>query len=123
MEIVKAIRGFYWFGTSLCSMIFWLTVAILFSVSIVGLPCASTLFKSSIMMFNYEDIRYGWVELDFGGAPVKNGIWCCTFGLLASLVYVVWGLLMCFTLIFIPIGIGCFKMAKYSIAPFEAEFV
>ncbi len=50
-----------------------------------------------------------------------NIIWLVLGGLLTSVVWLILGLLLCVTIIGIPFGLQCFKLAKVSLAPFGKD--
>lgn len=50
-----------------------------------------------------------------------NIIWLIFGGLLSSLGYVFGGLILCITIIGIPFGLQCFKIAGVVLAPFGRE--
>lgn len=52
-----------------------------------------------------------------------NVLWIIFGGLLMSLSWLVAGLLACLTIIGIPFGIQCFKIAKLVLAPFGKEII
>ena len=52
-----------------------------------------------------------------------NLIWIVFFGLEMAIGYVILGCLWCITLLGIPIGKQCFKMAKLSLMPFGASVI
>ena len=52
-----------------------------------------------------------------------NVIWILFGGLFNSLGWIFTGLLWCLTIIGIPIGLQCFKIAKLQFAPFGKEIV
>lgn len=52
-----------------------------------------------------------------------NLIWFVFGGFLQSLIWAFWGILLCISLIGIPLGIQCFKMAGLQLAPFGKEVV
>lgn len=54
---------------------------------------------------------------------IGNIIWIILGGLVNSLVWLFWGVLWCLTIIGIPVGLQCFKMAKLQLAPFGKEVV
>ena len=47
-----------------------------------------------------------------------NILWFIVTGLITGLLWVVFGVIWCVTLIGIPFGIQCFKMAKLAFFPF-----
>jgi uncharacterized membrane protein YccF (DUF307 family) len=50
-----------------------------------------------------------------------NIIWLIFGGFLAAFAYLLGGLLLCITIIGIPFGIQCFKLAGLALAPFGRE--
>jgi uncharacterized membrane protein YccF (DUF307 family) len=50
-----------------------------------------------------------------------NLVWLIFGGFLIALGYLLGGLLLCITIIGIPFGIACFKLAGLAIAPFGRE--
>lgn len=50
-----------------------------------------------------------------------NIIWLIFGGLVAALVWMLAGLIMCITIIGIPFGIQCFKIASFVLWPFGKE--
>ena len=50
-----------------------------------------------------------------------NIIWLILGGFIVVLVYLLGGILLCITIIGIPFGIQCFKLAGLALAPFGRE--
>jgi len=50
-----------------------------------------------------------------------NIIWLILGGFIVVLAYLLGGILLCLTIIGIPFGIACFKLAGLALAPFGAE--
>jgi uncharacterized membrane protein YccF (DUF307 family) len=50
-----------------------------------------------------------------------NLVWLVFGGVLVALGYLLGGLLLCITIIGIPFGIACFKLAGLAVAPFGRE--
>lgn len=50
-----------------------------------------------------------------------NLLWLLCFGLWFCLGWVFFGVLWCITIIGIPVGLQCFKMAQLSLSPFGKE--
>ncbi len=53
---------------------------------------------------------------------IGNVIWVVFGGFVLFLEYVLCGLVLCITIVGIPFGIQCFKLAVVSLAPFGVEF-
>ena len=54
---------------------------------------------------------------------IGNIIWIVFGGLLSYLAWVLAGILWCVTIIGIPVGLQCFKLASISLDPFGKEIV
>jgi uncharacterized membrane protein YccF (DUF307 family) len=59
------------------------------------------------------------------GAPstIANVLWFILAGLWMAIAHVVLGILLCVTIIGIPLGLGNFKLAAVAIAPLGKEIV
>ena len=99
----------------------WSLAGLLWCITIVGIPIGVQCFKfASLAFFPFgKEIRYG------GGAVslIANVIWLIVSGVPLALSAVCNGLLLCLTIIGIPFGKQCFKMAKLALSPFGAEVV
>ena len=54
---------------------------------------------------------------------IGNIIWILCGGLFQSIGWFLWGCFWCLTIVGIPIGKQCFKLAKLQLAPFGKEVV
>lgn len=103
----------------LVTAIGWCLAGIVFSITIIGIPLGRQCFKmASLTLAPFgKTIAYG------GGAPslIANIFWLILAGLPMAVSYAVLGVLYCITVIGIPIGLQCFKMAKLSLLPFGAQ--
>ena len=50
---------------------------------------------------------------------IKNLIWIILGGIWLALLWIAFGILLCATIVCIPFGIQCFKLAKLSFLPYE----
>ena len=57
------------------------------------------------------------------GSLIGNIIWIILFGWELALLHLVTGVLLCITIIGIPLGLANFKMIPISLVPFGAEIV
>jgi uncharacterized membrane protein YccF (DUF307 family) len=57
------------------------------------------------------------------GSTIGNVIWFLVAGLWLALAQVVIGIVLCLTVIGIPFGIACFKMAGLALSPMGKEIV
>ncbi len=97
----------------------WCLAGVLWSVTIIGIPIGAQCFKlAGLAFFPFgKQVRYG------GGAPslLMNILWMIFSGIPLALCAVLNGALLCATIIGIPFGLQCFKLAKLSLMPFGAE--
>lgn len=117
---MSTIANIIWiiFG-GLFTAIAWCLAGIIFSITIIGIPLGRQCFKmASLTLAPFgKSIVYG------GGAPslIANIFWLILAGLPMAFSYVCLGAVYCITVIGIPVGLQCFKMAKLSLLPFGAQ--
>ena len=99
----------------------WAITGLLWCISIVGIPWGVQCFKfASLGFFPFgKEVVYG------GGAPslILNIIWLIIGGIPLAVESAVLGLVFCITIIGIPFGKQCFKMAKLALMPFGASII
>ena len=99
----------------------WYLVGLLWCCTIVGIPVGMQCFKfGTLSFFPFgKEIQYG------GGAGsfLLNILWLVFGGVELALNHVIFGLILCCTIIGIPFGMQLFKLAKLAILPFGAEIV
>ena len=116
---MSAIANIIWiiFG-GLVTAIGWCFLGIVFCITIVGIPLGRQCFKmASLTLAPFgKTITYG------GGAPslIANIFWVILAGLRMAASYLLLGVAYCITVIGVPVGLQCFKMAKLSLLPFGA---
>jgi uncharacterized membrane protein YccF (DUF307 family) len=119
---MKIIGNIIWF--ILCGLllaVLWLVIGLLWCITIVGIPIGLQCFKFSrlcLWPFGYE--------IDYGGSVVSlllNIIWIVFGGLEICLVALAIGAVLCLSIIGIPFGLQCFKIAKLAIMPFGASII
>lgn len=114
-NLIWFLVGGFWQGLS------WLLAGLLWCITIIGIPIGLQCFKfASLAFFPFgKEVRYG------GGAVsiIVNIIWLLISGIPLAIAAVLDGLLLCITIIGIPFGLQCFKMAKLALMPFGAEVV
>lgn len=117
---MSTIANIIWiiFG-GLFTAIAWCLAGIIFSITIIGIPLGRQCFKmASLTLAPFgKSIVYG------GGAPslIANIFWLILAGLPMAFSYACLGAVYCITVIGIPVGLQCFKMAKLSLLPFGAQ--
>ena len=107
--------GGLWQGLS------WGLAGILWSITIIGIPIGQQCFKlATLAFFPFgKDVEYGGGTLSF----LANILWMIFSGIPLALVAVFNGLLLCITIIGIPFGLQCFKIAKLALFPFGARII
>ena len=91
---------------------------LLFCITIIGIPFGKQCFKLATLVLT----PFGkTVRSNFGKHPIANIIWLILFGWEMCLGYVLVGLIFCITIIGIPFGKQCFKLATLSLTPFGAN--
>ena len=97
----------------------WLLAGLLWCVTIVGIPWGVQCFKFARLSF----APFG-KEIVYGGGPgsvILNVLWILITGAEMAIASALCGLLLCVTVVGIPGGMQCFKMAKLALLPFGAK--
>lgn len=97
----------------------WVLVGLLWCVTIVGIPVGVQCFKlAGLAFFPFgKEVSYG----GGAGSALLNILWIFFGGLVLAAESAVLGLLFCVTVIGIPFGLQCFKLAKLALMPFGAS--
>ena len=99
----------------------WYLVGLLWCVTIIGIPVGMQCIKVGTLSF----FPFG-KEIQYGGGTGKfllNILWLIFGGFELAVTHVVFGIILCCTIIGIPFGIQHFKLAKLALLPFGAEVV
>ncbi len=99
----------------------WLIAGVLWCVTIVGIPIGVQCFKlAGLAFFPFgKEVRYGGGV----GSMLLNILWLLLSGIPLAIEAAAVGLLFCITIIGIPFGKQCFKLAKLALMPFGTEVV
>lgn len=98
----------------------WTFAGVLWCITIVGIPVGKQCFKmASLAFFPFgKEVVYN----DTGTVSLfLNIMWMIISGLPLAVNALINGAALCLTIIGIPFGKQCFKIAKLAIAPFGAE--
>ncbi|MGC9974534.1 MAG: YccF domain-containing protein [Gaiellaceae bacterium] len=98
--------------------------AVLLALTIVGLPFA----KQSLKLGGYALWPFGRTLIPAETRSVSlsvigNTLWIVLAGWWLALAHLIHGALLCLTIIGIPLGVGCFKMAGAALVPFGKQIV
>lgn len=99
----------------------WGIAGILWSITIIGIPIGRQCFKlAALAFFPFgKTVEYGGNTLSIAA----NILWMIFSGIPLALAALLNGLLLCCTIIGIPFGLQCFKIAKLALAPFGARII
>lgn len=117
---MSCLGNFLWFlCCGLWQGLSWLLAGLLWCVTIVGIPIGLQCFKFALLAFFPfgKEVRYGGGTVSF----LLNLIWILVSGIPLAITAATNGILLCCTIIGIPFGLQCFKMAKLALMPFGAE--
>lgn len=117
---MKTIGNIIWFiFVGIISWFIWVFVGILWCITIVGIPFGVQCFKiAGFVVFPFgKDIK-----TNFDSHPVANLIWLIIFGWEIALGYLIAGIISYITIIGIPFGNQCFKLAILALLPFGASY-
>lgn len=120
MLLLRLIGNILWFLLGgLIGGICWLLAGCLWCVTIIGIPVGLQCFKfAQLAFFPFgKEIRYGGSSVSF----LINLLWILLFGWEMALCYAIFGLIWCITILGVPVGLQCFKMAKLALMPFGAS--
>jgi uncharacterized membrane protein YccF (DUF307 family) len=107
---------------------FWLFVGYLFAgalwcITIIGIPFGVQAFK--LGLFSLWPFGRAVVKRPTSGGlnVVMNVLWVVLTGLWLAIGHVVAGIVLCITIIGIPLGLGNFKLVPLAIWPFGRDIV
>ena len=96
----------------------WTVLGILLCITIVGFPLGAQCFKMARLSF----APYGKsVDLNVQKHPIANTLWAILAGWEMALIYLLFGILNCLTVIGLSTGLQCFKFMKLALFPFGAK--
>ena len=117
---MKTIGNIIWFVfCGLLGFFSYVCLGLLWCITIIGIPFGKQCFKiANLILWPFgKDVK-----TDFDKHPIANVIWIIFGGLEIAIGYLLVGLFLCITIIGIPFGKQCFKLAKLSLIPFGANF-
>ena len=97
----------------------WAVAGLIWCLTIIGIPVGLQCFKLAglaLMPFG-RDVHSG----GGAGSLLLNLCWIVFGGLELALISAIAGVVLCATVVGIPFGIQCFKLAQLALMPFGAE--
>lgn len=120
---MKTLGNILWFFLiGIWSAIENLTIAVLCFISLLFIPVGFQYVKLALFFLWPMGKRVAKVD-NSGFKAVVNIIWCVLFGWEYYLVNVLFGALLCLTIIGIPFGLQYFKIAVFCALPLGHDFV
>ncbi len=114
-NVLWFVFGGFWQGLG------WSLAGVLWCVTIIGIPIGRQCFKFASLSF----MPFG-KQVVYGGSAASvlmNILWLLVTGLPMALGLALNGLLFCITIVGIPFGMQCFKLAKLALMPFGATII
>lgn len=99
----------------------WLIIGVLWCVTLIGIPVGIQCIKMSGLALAPFGKKIVYSEK--AGSVIINILWLFLGGLELAVGHIIAGAVFCVTIIGIPFGLQCFKMAKLSLLPFGATVV
>ena len=90
-----------------------------FCLTIIGIPFGKQYFKLAKLTFN----PFGKTIVSEGKHVVGNFLWNVLGGIVFSLLYSLLGAALCVTIVGIPFGKQCLKLANVASKPFNNKVV
>ena len=105
----------------------YFTAGIALCFTIVGIPWGIQCFKLSILaLFPFGSevtTRFPYSTPTSGINILLNTVWLVFGGVWVVLNHLVWGFLLCISIIGLPFGIQHFKLMKLSFTPFGRDII
>jgi uncharacterized membrane protein YccF (DUF307 family) len=121
---MRTLLNVLWFVLSgLWLAIGYVLTGILLCILIITIPFGIACFR--LAAFVVWPFGRAVVRKPDAGAPstLANVVWFIVAGLWMALAHVILGVLLCLTIIGIPLGLGNFKLAAVAIAPLGKDIV
>lgn len=105
--------GGFWIGMS------WILAGCLWCISVIGIPIGMQCFKfAGLAFFPFgKTVTYGGGALSL----ICNILWLVISGIPLAIEAAIIGCIFCVTIIGIPFGLQCFKIAKLALLPFGTK--
>ena len=104
----------------LIASLIWAVIGLLLCVTIIGIPFGVQCLKIAgfvLWPFGRDIIPGGFGVM----GALGNVIWILICGITLCIAHLVFGLLLCITIVGIPFGLQHFKLAKLALIPFGAQ--
>ena len=117
---MKFIGNLIWFiFGGIIMWLSWFIAGLFWCITIVGIPWGVQCFKfAKLCLFPFgKEVKYGGGV----GSLILNILWIVISGVPLAIEAAIIGAVFCITIIGIPFGKQCFKIAKLALMPFGSE--
>jgi uncharacterized membrane protein YccF (DUF307 family) len=102
----------------------YVLAAVIMAITIIGIPFAKQALKLAVYaLWPFGRTLVPSATRHKGLSVVANVLWFVLVGWWLALEHLIVGIVLCITIIGIPLGIGSFKMAGAALVPFGKEVV
>jgi uncharacterized membrane protein YccF (DUF307 family) len=102
----------------------YVIAAVIMAITIIGIPFAAQALKlAGYALWPFGRTLVPSATRHKGLSVVANVLWFVLVGWWLALEHLIVGIVLCITIIGIPLGVGAFKMAGAALVPFGKEVV
>jgi uncharacterized membrane protein YccF (DUF307 family) len=102
----------------------YVLAAVIMAITIIGIPFAAQAIKlAGYALWPFGRSLVPSASRHKGLSVVANVLWFVLVGWWLALEHLIVGILLCITIIGIPLGVGAIKMAGAALVPFGKEVV
>lgn len=98
-------------------------LGLVFYVTVVGIPYGNQYFKLAKLSLKPFDAKIGDLTANPTQRATRNVLFNVLLGIVITAIVAVFGLVFSVTIIFLPLGKQCFKIAKVALKPFNYAVV
>ena len=117
--LLKAI----WCIPAVIMSVIYALLGLVLCVTVIGIPFGKQYFKLAKLCLNPFDAMIGDLTANPTQRATRNVVFNILFGIVFTAISAVVGLVLCVTIIGIPFGKQCLKLAKVSLKPFNYAVV
>lgn len=124
-EATSLLLNLLWLALAGVWLCFWYAMAGIVCVcTVIGIPFGIQSFKlAGYALWPFGRMVVERPGRDAGTSCLGNLIWFVLFGWHLAMLHLLAGVLLCITIVGVPLGLGSFKMAGLAIAPFGKQVV
>jgi uncharacterized membrane protein YccF (DUF307 family) len=102
----------------------YVLAAVIMAITIIGIPFAAQAIKlAGYALWPFGRLLVPRASRHKGLSVFANILWFVLVGWWLALEHLIVGIILCITIIGIPLGVGAFKMAGAALVPFGKEIV